>query len=70
MENPKIMMENSRRSHARSDETLWKPVETWTFDHTDTSTVWKDCENYYQISHPSRDGTFDLNDLPTPSPSL
>jgi len=41
-------------------------VETDTFDHT--VTVWKDGENYYQISHSARDGAFDLNDLPTPSP--
>ena len=43
----------------------WHP-ETDTFDHT--VIIWKDGENYYQISHSARDGTFDLNDLPTPSP--
>ena len=41
-------------------------AETYTFDHT--VTIWKDCKNYYQISHSARDGAFDLNDLPTPSP--
>ena len=41
-------------------------AKTYTFDHT--VTIWKDCKNYYQISHSARDGAFDLNDLPTPSP--
>ena len=47
---------------------LIKSYEVWddAFDHTET--VWKEGENYYQISHSARDGAFDLNDLPTPSP--
>jgi len=41
-------------------------VETLAFDHT--VTVWKEGENYYQISHSARAGKFDLDSLPIPSP--
>ena len=40
--------------------------ETDAFDYT--ITVWKDGENYYQIKHPARNGKFDLDSFPTPSP--
>ena len=40
-------------------------VETAAFDHT--VTVWKDGENYYQLSHSSKPGAFDLDNLPMPS---
>ena len=39
--------------------------ETLTFDYT--ITVWKDGENYYQISHSARIGKFDLDSLPIPT---
>jgi serine/threonine protein kinase len=46
---------------APSDE----PEETLTFNHT--VTMWKDGENYYQISHSARVGKFDPDSLPLPT---
>jgi len=50
---------------------LIKNYDVWNersdeFDHT--VTVWKKGDNYYQLSHSARVGTFALDSLPTPIP--
>jgi serine/threonine protein kinase len=52
------------RQHVHSYE-AWDNDDD-AFHHT--VTVWKEGENYYQLSHPARPGSFNLDDLPTPTP--